>query len=637
MMEEVAAGVTQRMGVGFVGKIAETGIPLELADAATDPLVVRKAIKDAGIRALYGVPLRNGDEVIAVAHMGSRTAHEFSRHDKRLFATMASRATSAIFQHMLRESAERTAAQLIEREAELRALADNVSHLAWMVDPHGKVLWFNQRWYDYTGLLPDESIANRGVTAIHPEHVPRVTANWERSLATGEPWEDMFPLRGASGRYRWFLSRARPIHDAAGHVVRWFGTNTDVTDQRFLDEATRLLSASLDHRETLEQIARLATPDLSDWCVVDLVEEQAVRRVAVSHADPAKVEMAREWVRKYPPDWNAKVGVANVIRTGKSELATELSDALLVSVARDEEHLRMLRELGIVSYVIAPLVARGRTLGAITLVSSDSGRRYHAPDVRIAEELGRRAGLAVDNSLLYQASQQAVGSRDEVLAIVSHDLRNPLGAIDIAASVLLQESAATPRTRKHLEIVRRSATRMAHMIDDLLDMATIEARGLTLELASQDADHLVASVVETHEVMANEKGLKIIAECDVPEPIACDRDRVEQVFGNLIGNAIKYCRPGDVIFVRGERKDGEARFSVADTGPGIAASEIAHLFKPYWGAKRHAVKTGTGLGLYIAKGIVDAHGGRIWVESTPGEGATFYFTLPFVAAAQARR
>jgi signal transduction histidine kinase len=175
--------------------------------------------------------------------------------------------------------------------------------------------------------------------------------------------------------------------------------------------------------------------------------------------------------------------------------------------------------------------------------------------------------------------------------------------------------------------------RMEQLIEDLLDMASIQAKGLTLELASEDAGRLIEDAVEMHEAMAADKGLKIIAECELCESIRCDRARIQQVFSNLIGNAIKYCRPGDVIFVRCDRDAGHARFSVADTGPGIAPAEMENLFDPFWSAKRHLVKTGTGLGLYIAKGIVQAHGGALWVQSKLGDGATFFFTLPFPSPA----
>ncbi|HWO20745.1 MAG TPA: GAF domain-containing sensor histidine kinase [Kofleriaceae bacterium] len=516
--------VAVRIGEGFAGTIAATRRPLELRDAAAEPLAEHEAERAAGLRALYGVPLADGDHVIAVAHMGSRTAHEFSRQDKQLFVAMANRATTAIFQHVLREQAERTAAELRARELELR----------------------------------------------------------------------------------------------------------------FLDEATKVLHSSLNYADTLEQLARLAVPDMADWCVVDLVEPAGIRRVATAHWDPAKVRLADELAQRYPPDSRAKAGVPNVIRTGEPELVTDISDAMLAAAASDAAHLAATRALGLRSCIIAPLLARGRTLGAITLVTAESGRRYGAGEVEIARELGRRAGMAVDNARLYEESVQARRTREEVLAIVSHDLRSPLGAVDLAATNLLHDHGAVPRSRKQVEVIRRSVDRMVHLINDLLDMATIEAKGLSLSQGAHDATAVLDGVVDLHEPLARERGIQLRREAELPGvELWCDRHRVEQVFANLLENAKKHCRRGDVIYVRGARAGDMARLSVTDTGPGIPPDELPHLFRPYW-TRRQAARQGTGLGLYICKGIVEAHGGQIWVESQLGAGATFAFTIPLAPGSAAQ-
>jgi PAS domain S-box-containing protein len=627
--EEVAQQVTMPIGQDFAGTIAATRRPLELRDAAADPIVLPPTLRAAGLRALYGVPLVEGHHVIAVAHMGSRTAHEFSRQDKQLFLAMANRATAAIFQHMLRERAERAAAELRARELEFRSLADNIPQLAWIGDEAGVIYWTNRRWLDYTGQTVEETRRDQGRSIQHPDHLPRVVETWERALATGAPWEATFPLRGRDGRYRWFLSRATPIRDETGAIVRWFGTNTDVTEPRFLDEATKILNQSLDYAGTLEQLARLAVPDIADWCIVDLVEPAGVRRVAIAHRDPAKVQLVEAWAHEHPLDLSEETGVAQVIRTGEPQLAAEVTDEMLAAALRDAAQLAAARALGLRSCIIAPLFAHGRTLGAITLLTSESGRRYQPSDVTVACELGRRAGMAVDNARLYAESQQARRTREEVLAIVSHDLRSPLGAIDLAATSLLGQYGTVPRSRKQLEVIRRSVDRMAHLINDLLDMATIEARGLSLSLGAHAASALLEGVVDMHAPLARERGIQILRDDQLGGArLWCDRNRVEQVFANLLENAKKYCRPGDTIVVRGAIEAGSARFSVADTGPGIAADELPHLFRPYWAAKRQSAQKGTGLGLYICKGIVEAHGGAIRAESQLGQGATFSFTIP---------
>jgi PAS domain S-box-containing protein len=228
----------------------------------------------------------------------------------------------------------------------------------------------------------------------------------------------------------------------------------------------------------------------------------------------------------------------------------------------------------------------------------------------------------------FEEAQHAIRMREEVLAVVSHDLRNPLAAIQMAAALLLLRLGADMRSRKQVETIHRSATRMEHLLGDLLDMASIQVGRLALERRPEDAGELLHEAMEVHVPSAREKGMNLQRQCDLGDvKLECDRDRVLQVLGNLIGNAIKICQPGDSITVTCGPAGGEALFAVSDTGPGIPEAELPHLFEPYWSAERHA-KKGTGLGLYISKGIVEAHGGRLWVESTQGEGATFYFTLP---------
>ena len=235
--------------------------------------------------------------------------------------------------------------------------------------------------------------------------------------------------------------------------------------------------------------------------------------------------------------------------------------------------------------------------------------------------------------LAYEEAQRAVRLREEVLAVVSHDLRNPLAAIHMAATLLLLRLGGDPRLRKQVETIHRSSARMEHLISDLLDMASIQAGRLALEFRPEELGPILSEVLETHEPTARERGMQLVRRCDLHgEMLYCDRDRVLQVMGNLLGNAIKLCRTGDVVMISCEASDREATFAVTDTGPGIPADEVPHLFERYWSAERHA-KKGTGLGLYICKGIVEAHDGRMWVESTHGEGSTFYFALPLADAA----
>jgi signal transduction histidine kinase len=279
-----------------------------------------------------------------------------------------------------------------------------------------------------------------------------------------------------------------------------------------------------------------------------------------------------------------------------------------------------------------PLIARGRGLGVLTFVAAESGRRYSASDLALAEEIGRRAAIAIDNAQLYEQAQSAIRARQDVLAIVSHDLKNPLGAILMTVERLTEESPTDdPAARKRgIHLIQRSAERMNRLIADLLDVASIEAGHLAVEMKPHPVGPLIREAVELHRARAAQKQLQLEGVLpDTELEVDCDRGRVLQVFGNLIGNAIKFTPNGGSIKVCAEPCGEETLFFVADSGAGIKPDELSHVFDRFWQA-RSVARVGTGLGLTIAKGLVEAQGGRIWAESTVGQGATFFFTIPKV-------
>lgn len=273
----------------------------------------------------------------------------------------------------------------------------------------------------------------------------------------------------------------------------------------------------------------------------------------------------------------------------------------------------------------------GRKLGTIQLWDKKDGVDFDEADEAILTQLAQLASVALENARLFRAAQDATRARDDLVAIVSHDLRNPVHTIHMAASFLLDIAPPDDRrvqARRQLEVIQRSATRANRLIQDLLDVARIQAGGLSVDPVPVDVKSLLHEAVESATPLASAAQLSVV--CDPPEalgPVASDRERVLQVFANLIGNAIKFTPKGGQIRILANPENGEVRFTVADTGPGIPREHLDHVFDRYWQAKSTA-KLGAGLGLSIAKGIVEAHGGRIWVESPPNSGAEFNFTLP---------
>lgn len=336
---------------------------------------------------------------------------------------------------LTREQAARAAAEASEQR--YRLLADAIPNQLWTARPDGALNHVSQRVLDYFGRSEAEMLEWGWQGVIHADDLPTCIERWGHALQTGEVYEIEFRLRRWDGVYRWYLGRALPQRDETGQIVLWVGTNTDIHEQkrlqevqRFLAQASSLLTSSLDYKTTLVSVAELAVPHLGDWCGVDIVEtDGSVQQLAVTHVDPSKIELARELNRRYPPERNpdAPRGLFKVLRTGEPEIIHEIPPDLLEQAARDAEHLELIRSLGLRSSIVVPLSARGRVLGALSLVSAESGRLYDEDDLAVAQELATRAAIAVDNARLYRAAHQfrqtLDASTDCVLMFPPTDLR----------------------------------------------------------------------------------------------------------------------------------------------------------------------------------------------------------------------
>ncbi|ATB29784.1 PAS domain S-box protein [Melittangium boletus] len=548
---------------------------------------------------------------------------------------------------MLRDITARSRAEEVLRNSEelFRTAFENAPIGMALVSLEGGFLHANSALCELVGYSRRELLSKTFQDITHPSDLEPDLTNVSRLL------------EGVLGTYqmekRYFhkqghvvsvLLTCSLVRGARGEPLYFVGQIQDISESkrleralRFLAEAGPRLADSLDPRASLLAVARMAVPSLADWCVVEIIEEDG----QVSHLEwvAASEEKSRllEELFATHPHVSFRQGhlVANVMRTGRPVLLPELSGEVLESTAEDAHHLGLLRQLDPRSLIVVPLLARERILGTVILLISRPECQYDAHDLELAEELARRAGLAIDNAFLHARTEQAIRLRDEVLRVVAHDLRAPLQVVSLSSEVLLRRSAPGERTADQgpLGAIRKAVERANRLIQDLLDVARMEAGHLSVVSGPRETALLLQEAAELHRELAREKSILLSVEVpDGASPILADRDRVLQIFSNLLGNALKFTPNGGRISLRAWPLGDMMCFSVSDTGPGISGEELPHLFEPFWQARK-GHKQGAGLGLAIARGLVDAHGGRLWAESEPGLGSTFYFTLPRVMSA----
>ena len=404
---------------------------------------------------------------------------------------------------------------------------------------------------------------------------------------------------------------------------------------RFLSEASRLLSSSLDMEQTLPKLAELAVPRMADWNVIHLVEPGgAIREVALAHVDHEKIREIRALFADYVHDPKATRGSRKVIRTGEPDLVTEIPDSMGADPGQSTQQLARLRSLGFKSYVCVPMRAGRRVLGAITFVSTHDERRYDQADVDLAQEVADRAAIAIENARLYASAQEAIRIREDFLSIASHELRTPLTAlrlqIKILERVLAAQSTNTSGTHaldKHVRDLDEQGERLTTLVNGLFDVTAISAGKLDLDVADSDFRTIVETTIQSLEPLALERGIRINVDAPESIPGRWDATRLRQVVANLISNAIKYggTKPVDV---RLGTEDSVVKLSVCDQGPGIPHQHRGRVFQRFERIQRTPGQTGLGLGLYIVRQIVQAHGGKVELDTQAECGAVFTVTLP---------
>ena len=561
--------------------------------------------------------------------------------------------------------------RLAKTEARFRVavetMLDPFAILSAVRDESGQVIDFtydyiNPAGYKALGGTRAQIVGRRLLELLPHLKDGELLAAYRRVVETGEPLSLSIEAKTyadvAGGQPRQWILDIRAVRLEDGLVVTWRDitatkpaetehaelvhvqeardeANAEQTQFAFLAEAGAVLSSSLDYETTLASVARLAIPYIGDWCTIDMIgEDGTIELLAVAHIDEEKVQWARELRTRYPIDPDSPVGMPSVVRTGRSELYADISDAMLESVAKNDEELRLLHAVGYRSAMIVPLNVRGRIIGAITFVSTDARRHYGPADLNLAENLARHAALAIDNARLYRevqalneslerraATLEAANHELEAFAYsISHDLRSPLRSLDGFSRILLEEygSRLEPRARRYLGFVRENAQHMGQLIDDLLTFSRLSRQPLRKQLV--DPSSLVRRAMEELSPMREGRQVEIVVG-ELP-PCEGDQAMLRMVFVNLLSNALKFTRrcQGARIEVGCRQQDGENIYFVADNGVGFDMRYADKLFGVFQRFHRAEDYEGTGAGLAIVQRIIHRHGGRIWAEAEVGRG-----------------
>jgi len=547
-----------------------------------------------------------------------------------------------LFVHLIDVSARKRAeVALRDSEERFRLTLDETPIGMALVAPDGRFTRVNRALCELLGYSPAELTGLTFNAITHPDDLDVGLAALGQ-LVTGEIDRYQFGkrYRRKDGTYVDVMISGSALRDSNGVPIHFISQVQDVTEQKRAEAEQRLLAAvgpifaaSLDFEDTLSRIAELVVHEkLADLCMVEILETaDEPRAVKAAGRDPEQLACFERNARK-AIDRSRPHVLRPVFEHKQSLIISRVSQQELEASTQSEAHLEAIRVARIESLIGVPLVVQDRVIGAIALISSGSGKIYSPADVRLAEALAQCAALSIENARLYRAARRATKARDDLLGVVVHDLRNPLNTMLLHAA-LLHEGSVPGQRERSVHAIERSANRMQRLIQDLLDVSRIEAGELPMETARLVAKQVLTEAVEAQRALAAAASLdlRLVAPDETLE-IWADRDRLYQIFENLIGNAIKFTDAGGTITVAAIAQANDVLFFVSDTGHGIAAADLPHVFDRFWQADQLARRKGAGLGLPIVKGLVEAHGGRIWLDSTPNRGTTFYFTLPLAPA-----
>ncbi|MDG3006154.1 ATP-binding protein [Paludisphaera mucosa] len=532
-------------------------------------------------------------------------------------------------------------AAVTESERWFRQLAEAIPQIVFMTRLDDSIVYLNRRWFDYTGATEADAKVDGGpIGVVHPEDVAAILAERSKSKETGEPLELEYRIRGRDGSYRWFLGRSMWLRDASGGLLYRFGTATDIDDRkrseqaaRFLADAGAKLAAVVDAESTLREIARLAVPYFADWSAVDVLEEGGeLRRVAVAYGEGEPIDVMDTISHRYRLRADMPHGLFEVVQTRRPALIAEVTEDNLRSGARNEEHLEALRSFGPRSYLCVPMVGREGVLGALSFATTHSGRHFDDADLQLALELAGRAAIAVENGRLYDRLREADRRKDDFLATLAHELRNPMAPIRNSVQILQMKGGGDADAEWARDVIDRQVGHLSRLVDDLLDVSRITREKLDLRPERIQVAAAVAAAVEISRPTIDGKGQ--VLHVDLPaDPVALDADptRLAQVLANLLDNASKFSPRETRIDLGVARRGREVEIRVKDHGIGIRPEQIPHVFEMFaqFAPILERPQGGLGIGLALVKGVVELHKGTVEACSEgPGLGSEFVVRLP---------
>ena len=519
----------------------------------------------------------------------------------------------------------------------LAEIVEIASDAVICMDAFQRITFFNKGAEAIFGFTPDEIIGQRIETLI-PERYrtnhSRQVAEFGRSKVRARRMGERREIAGVRKSGEEFPAEAAISQVHNGDDVVYAVVLRDVTvrkrfeqRQQFLAEAGEKLASSFGSSETLTQVARLVVPVIADGCILENRVGNGFMAGAAAHVDPGIEDILDE------------IGLAEVRIPARGHPLTEILEkpspvllqsnaaSRLLEASTNPAYLRAVKAMNPQSALFLPLVAREQLIGALTLFRTK--RTFDGDDLGFAEDLARLTALALDNARLHDTVRASLRARDEMVGVVSHDLRNPVAAVKMLSRTLLRApERSDAQTRESIELISQAAEQMDALIRDLLDVNRLDAGKLAISPVPVDPSRLLTDSLQTLRPLVDEKTISLDLQIETGlQKVMADPERIQQTLSNLVGNAIKFSPAGSKIVVVARKDTDKVIISVLDNGRGIPADQLPRVFDRYWQSSR-TDRQGAGLGLAISKGIVEAHGGRIWLESKPAEGTTVSFTLP---------